>query len=159
MAARKEATKEASFEESLAELETIVEQMETGEPSLADLMENYSRGIRLSQKCMKALERAEKAMDLLVKEKTGETEALARSAHPQDTTYLVPAFSGLGMPHWNSEAKALICGMTRLTGKAELARLLKKRRIHYENSSFIQPYIFIVLVSCRYDEKLFGSRT
>ena len=76
MAARKEATKEASFEESLAELEAIVEQMESGEPSLADLMENYSRGIRLSQKCMKSLERAEKAMDLLVKEKTGETEAL-----------------------------------------------------------------------------------
>ena len=78
MAARKEteSAKEASFEESLAELETIVAQMENGEPSLADLMENYSRGIRLSQKCMKALERAEKAMDLLVKEKTGETEAL-----------------------------------------------------------------------------------
>jgi exodeoxyribonuclease VII small subunit len=76
MAARKEAAKEASFEESLAELEKIVEQMETGEPSLADLMENYSRGIRLSQKCMKALERAEKAMDLLVKEGKGETEAL-----------------------------------------------------------------------------------
>ena len=76
MAARKEAAKEASFEESLAELETIVEQMETGEPSLADLMENYSRGIRLSQKCMKALELAEKAMDLLVKEGKEETEAL-----------------------------------------------------------------------------------
>lgn len=78
MAARKEkeSVKEASFEESLAELEAIVAQMENGEPSLADLMENYSRGIRLSQKCMKALERAEKAMDLLVKEKTGETEAL-----------------------------------------------------------------------------------
>ena len=78
MAARKGTTgaKEASFEESLAELEAIVAQMENGEPSLADLMENYSRGIRLSQKCMKALERAEKAMDLLVKEKTGETEAL-----------------------------------------------------------------------------------
>ena len=53
--------KEASFEESLAELEEIVNRMETGEPSLADLMDNYSRGIRLSQKCMKALERAEKA--------------------------------------------------------------------------------------------------
>ena len=78
MAARKEteSAKEASFEESLAELEAIVAQMENGEPSLADLMENYSRGIRLSQKCMKALERAETAMDLLVKEKTGETEAL-----------------------------------------------------------------------------------
>ena len=74
--AEKETTKEASFEESLAELEAIVEQMETGEPSLADLMENYSRGIRLSQKCMKALERAEKTMDLLVKEGKEETEAL-----------------------------------------------------------------------------------
>ena len=76
MAARKETAKEASFEESLAELEAIVAEMETGEPSLADLMENYSRGIRLSQKCMKALERAEKAMDLLVKEGKEETEAL-----------------------------------------------------------------------------------
>jgi exodeoxyribonuclease VII small subunit len=76
MTARKQAAKESSFEESLAELEAIVEKMETGEPSLADLMENYSRGIRLSQKCMKALERAEKTMDLLVKEGKEETEAL-----------------------------------------------------------------------------------
>ncbi len=68
--------KEASFEESLAELEEIVNRMETGEPSLADLMDNYSRGIRLSQKCMKALERAEKTMDLLIREGKGETEAL-----------------------------------------------------------------------------------
>ncbi|MBQ8952748.1 MAG: glycerol kinase GlpK [Clostridia bacterium] len=51
-----------------------------------------------------------------------ETEALARAANPGDTTYLVPAFSGLGMPYWNSAAKALICGMTRLTGRAEIAR-------------------------------------
>lgn len=68
--------KEASFEESLAELEEIVNRMETGEPSLADLMDNYSRGIRLSQKCMKALERAEKTMDLLIREGKDETEAL-----------------------------------------------------------------------------------
>ncbi len=68
--------KEASFEDSLAELEEIVNRMETGEPSLADLMDNYSRGIRLSQKCMKALERAEKTMDLLIREGQGETEAL-----------------------------------------------------------------------------------
>ncbi len=76
MAARKEAAKEASFEESLAELEAIVEQMETGEPLSLIHMENYSRGIRLSQKCMKSLERAQKTMDLLVKEGKGETEAL-----------------------------------------------------------------------------------
>ena len=51
-----------------------------------------------------------------------ETEALARAANPQDTTCLVPAFSGLGMPHWISGARAIICGMTRLTGRAELVR-------------------------------------
>ena len=52
----------------------------------------------------------------------GETEALARSANPADTTCLVPAFTGLGASYWASEARALISGMTRLTGKAELVR-------------------------------------
>ena len=52
----------------------------------------------------------------------GETETLARSANPANTTYLIPAFTGLGAPYWASEARALISGMTRLTGKAELVR-------------------------------------
>ena len=52
----------------------------------------------------------------------GETEALALQANPADTTCLVPAFTGLGAPYWASEARALISGMTRLTGKAELVR-------------------------------------
>lgn len=52
----------------------------------------------------------------------GETEALAKSANPGDTTYLVPAFTGLGAPYWDSKAKAVISGITRTTGKAELVR-------------------------------------
>ncbi len=51
-----------------------------------------------------------------------ETEALAKSANPGDGTYLVPAFTGLGAPYWDSSAKAILCGMTRTTGKAEVAR-------------------------------------
>lgn len=51
-----------------------------------------------------------------------EVEALAKSADQNDTTYLVPAFSGLGAPYWNSNAKAIICGMTRSTGKAEIVK-------------------------------------
>lgn len=51
-----------------------------------------------------------------------ETQELAESANPGDTTYLVPAFSGLGAPYWDSEAKAIVCGITRMTGKAELTR-------------------------------------
>ena len=52
----------------------------------------------------------------------GETQALAEKANPDDTTYLVPAFSGLGAPYWDSKAKALIYGMSRTTKKAELVK-------------------------------------
>jgi glycerol kinase len=51
-----------------------------------------------------------------------ETQQLAEQANPQDTTYLVPAFSGLGAPYWDSDAKAVFCGMTRTTRKAELVK-------------------------------------
>ena len=48
--------------------------------------------------------------------------AAAAKANPRDTTYLVPAFSGLGAPHWKSDAKAVLSGMTRTTGRAEIVR-------------------------------------
>ena len=51
-----------------------------------------------------------------------ETERLAMEASPEDKTYIVPAFSGLGAPYWDSEATALITGITRLTGRAEMVR-------------------------------------
>jgi len=46
----------------------------------------------------------------------------AVKASPEDDTYLVPAFSGLGAPYWVSDARALFCGMSRTTGKAEIVR-------------------------------------
>ncbi|HOO28760.1 MAG TPA: FGGY-family carbohydrate kinase, partial [Lachnospiraceae bacterium] len=51
-----------------------------------------------------------------------ETEALALSANKADKTYLVPAFSGLGAPYWDSDATASVSGITRITGKAEIVR-------------------------------------
>ena len=51
-----------------------------------------------------------------------EASQVAESANPSDETYLVPAFTGLGAPYWDSKAKAIICGMTRNTGKAELVK-------------------------------------
>ena len=53
---------------------------------------------------------------------SGESEEYARRANPADLTYLVPAFSGLGAPYWDSEASAMICGMSRNTGKAEIIK-------------------------------------
>ncbi len=51
-----------------------------------------------------------------------ETEALARSADPDHGVILVPAFTGLGAPHWAAKARGAIFGLTRASGKRELAR-------------------------------------
>lgn len=51
-----------------------------------------------------------------------ETEKLAFMANPKDRSYLVPAFSGLGAPYWDSKATGILCGITRLTGKEELVK-------------------------------------
>lgn len=51
-----------------------------------------------------------------------ESERLAEEANPDDTTYLVPAFSGLGAPYWDSEARAMLWGMSRTTKKAEIVK-------------------------------------
>jgi glycerol kinase len=52
----------------------------------------------------------------------GETEELARSLDGNDGVYLVPAFTGLGSPHWDPYARGTIVGLTRGTGVAHLAR-------------------------------------
>lgn len=60
--------------------------------------------------------------DLKLIGSAAETEGLAESANPEDTTYLVPAFTGIGAPYWDSEATAVITGITRRTRKAEIVR-------------------------------------
>ena len=49
-----------------------------------------------------------------------ETESLALAADPDNEVVLVPAFTGLGAPHWRPEARAAIMGLTRNAGKAEI---------------------------------------
>lgn len=51
-----------------------------------------------------------------------ETEALAADVDPNHGVLLVPAFTGLGAPHWDPDARGAVLGMTRATGRAELAR-------------------------------------
>ena len=51
-----------------------------------------------------------------------ETAALARQVPDSHGVYLVPAFVGLGAPHWLPEARALICGLTLDASGAHLAR-------------------------------------
>ena len=51
-----------------------------------------------------------------------ESRDLALQANPDDRTYLVPAFSGLGAPYWRSDLSAAFIGMSRATGQAELVK-------------------------------------
>jgi glycerol kinase len=52
----------------------------------------------------------------------GDSEALARGAAGLRNVYLVPAFTGLGAPYWDPEARGAILGLSRDTGIAEIVR-------------------------------------
>lgn len=51
-----------------------------------------------------------------------EIEALARSVPDNGGVYFVPAFVGLGAPHWDADARGIIVGLTRGTTRAHIAR-------------------------------------
>lgn len=51
-----------------------------------------------------------------------ETESIARSIEDTGGLYLVPAFTGLGAPHWDPFARGMMIGITRATGRAEIVR-------------------------------------
>jgi glycerol kinase len=51
-----------------------------------------------------------------------DVNALAAAADPAEQVYLVPAFVGLGSPYWDAQARGAIFGLSRNSGRAELAR-------------------------------------
>ncbi len=55
-------------------------------------------------------------------ERSEEVEALAASVADNGDVYFVPAFSGLFAPHWRSDARGVIAGLTRFATKGHLAR-------------------------------------
>ena len=55
-------------------------------------------------------------------ENAADTQRMAESADPDQQIYLVPAFTGLGAPYWDAEARGAIFGLTRNTGRNEFAR-------------------------------------
>lgn len=61
-------SKKMSFEEALGKLEDVVENLESGDVSLQDLLEKYTQGVLLSKFCLNALDQTQQAMDKLVQE-------------------------------------------------------------------------------------------
>ncbi len=66
-----------------------------------------------------------------------ESEALAASVPDAAGVYLVPAFVGLGAPHWDSAARGILTGLTRAAGRAHLARAALES-IAYQTRDLIQ---------------------
>ena len=54
--------------------------------------------------------------------RASDTATLARQSDPAQPVYMVPAFVGLGAPHWDTDARGAIFGLTRATTSAEFAR-------------------------------------
>lgn len=53
---------------------------------------------------------------------SSETDAIAQSVESANGVYFVPAFSGLGAPNWNPNAKGIITGLTSAASKAHIVR-------------------------------------
>lgn len=60
------------FEESLTELEQLIERLEQGDITLEESLKTFERGVQLTRACQKALEEAEQKVQILL-EKNGET--------------------------------------------------------------------------------------
>ena len=75
--------------------------------------------------------------ELKIIRRASETAALASKADTEQSVYLVPAFVGLGAPHWDSEARGAIFGLTRGTGRAEFARAALES-VCYQTADLLQ---------------------
>lgn len=66
---------EKSFEKSLEELEQIVTKLEDGDLPLEDSLELFEKGIKLSRECRERLSKAERRIEILLKDSDGSLTA------------------------------------------------------------------------------------
>jgi len=77
----KKPTPDISFEQALAELETLVERMESGELSLEESLASFEKGVALTRSCQKALSEAEQKVRILTDNTSdGDTETFDSDA-------------------------------------------------------------------------------
>ena len=73
-------------------------------------------------------------------ETAAETEPLAESIGDTGGVYLVPAFTGLGAPHWDADARGVLVGVTRGTERAHLARAALES-IAYQSADLVDAMV------------------
>lgn len=65
------------------------------------------------------------------------TESLAQSVSDTGGVYFVPAFTGMGAPYWDAEARGMICGMTRSTMRSHVIRAALEA-IAYQSAELLE---------------------
>jgi exodeoxyribonuclease VII small subunit len=81
--ARKDATNK-KFETALADLEQVVEQLDSGDLSLEDSLAAFEKGVGLAKFCNDKLDEVEKKVELLVKDKEGKLQLKAFEDSSED---------------------------------------------------------------------------
>jgi exodeoxyribonuclease VII small subunit len=76
---------ELKFEEAIADLEQVVEQLESGDLSLEDSLAAFEKGVGLVRYCNQKLSEVEKKVELLVKDKQGHLQLQAFGNGPADS--------------------------------------------------------------------------
>jgi len=66
--------KSKSFEESMQQLESIVQKLETGDLSLEIALKKFEEGVKLSKLCSRKLDETEKKVSILIKDSEGNTK-------------------------------------------------------------------------------------
>lgn len=69
-----DATAEKRFEEALAELEKVVERLESGELALEDALAAFEEGVRLVEYCNRKLNEVEKRIEVLMRDREGKLQ-------------------------------------------------------------------------------------
>ena len=75
---------ELNFEKALEELETTVDKLEKGKMTLKESLDLFERGIKLAKYLRTELEKAEKKVEILLKDETGEVKAEAFSEESEE---------------------------------------------------------------------------
>jgi exodeoxyribonuclease VII small subunit len=80
----KKDSQELKFEEAIADLEQVVEQLESGDLSLEDSLASFEKGVGLVRYCNQKLSEVEKKVELLVKDKQGQLQLKAFGNGPAE---------------------------------------------------------------------------
>ncbi len=70
-------------------------------------------------------------------ERADQCDAMATASDPKQSVYLVPAFTGMGAPYWDPDARGLLCGLTRDSGPNEIVRAALEA-VCYQTADLIQ---------------------